>query len=157
MSQNKNRIEFILVVAIISFQAGILSFISLFGEDIILAGTARESEPWNHGIMMEGFTITAYCPGACCNGKWEGKTASGVDLNVFHSLGIPVIAVDPSVIPLGSLILYNDSVYLSADTGGLIKGKRIDILMGKHDKTVRFGVKKDQSVVILENLNGGLF
>ncbi|MCH2922074.1 3D domain-containing protein, partial [Listeria monocytogenes] len=51
-------------------------------------------------------------------------TASGIDLNDNPR----VIAVDPSVIPLGSRVYvegYGEAI--AADTGGAIKGNKIDV------------------------------
>lgn len=51
-------------------------------------------------------------------------TASGIDLRVNPR----VIAVDPRVIPLGSLVeIQGLGVYVAGDTGGAIKGNIIDI------------------------------
>ena len=51
-------------------------------------------------------------------------TATGIDLRVNPR----VIAVDPSVIPLGSLVeVQGLGVYVAGDTGGAIKGRIIDI------------------------------
>jgi 3D (Asp-Asp-Asp) domain-containing protein len=76
-----------------------------------------------------GYVATAYGPpwGGIEGG---GTTATGVDLgNAPHKY---IIAVDPSEIPLGSEVKvwpnpfgYTGN-FLAADTGGAIKGKRID-------------------------------
>lgn len=51
-------------------------------------------------------------------------TATGIDLRTNPR----VIAVDPSQIPLGSLVeVKGMGVYVAGDTGGAIKGKKIDI------------------------------
>src|SRR5699024_10326904 len=51
-------------------------------------------------------------------------TATGIDLRVNPR----VIAVDPSVIPLGSLVeIQGLGVYVAGDTGGAINGRIIDI------------------------------
>ena len=51
-------------------------------------------------------------------------TATGIDLRVNSR----VIAVDPRVIPLGSLVeVQGLGVYVAGDTGGAIKGNIIDI------------------------------
>lgn len=51
-------------------------------------------------------------------------TAMGIDLRVNPR----VIAVDPSLIPLGSLVeIQGLGVYIAGDTGGAIKGRIIDI------------------------------
>ena len=51
-------------------------------------------------------------------------TANGTDLHANPR----VIAVDPNVIPLGSTVTVEGyGTYIAADTGGAIKGNRIDI------------------------------
>lgn len=51
-------------------------------------------------------------------------TATGIDLRVNPR----VIAVDPSQIPLGSLVeIQGLGVYVAGDTGGAINGRIIDI------------------------------
>ena len=80
------------------------------------------------------FTITAYCPGTCCNGSWAGQTATGVPA------GPGVVAVDPDVIPLGSVVAIDGVEYLAADTGSAIKGRKIDVCMSTHAEACAFGV-----------------
>ena len=55
-----------------------------------------------------------------------------------------VIAVDPSVIPYGSLVYipYFDKYFLAEDCGGAIIGKRIDIFMNSEAKCRKWGVRK---------------
>lgn len=70
------------------------------------------------------------------------------------------IAVDPKVIPYGSVVAikvpsmpkYN-GMYLAEDTGGAIKGKRIDILIQGKSATSTFG-RRDVEVAILEKGKG---
>lgn len=81
------------------------------------------------------FRITHYCPGRCCNGGYTG-TALGTTLRPWHTA-----AVDPKVIPLGSTIHvegYGDLV--AEDTGGAIKGNRIDICVPSHKEAMSMGV-----------------
>lgn len=73
------------------------------------------------------FTATAYC--------LRGKTASGA--TVRHGL----VAADPRVLPIGSRIKINNQVFVVADTGGKIKGKRIDIWMLSCRQARQYGVK----------------
>lgn len=64
------------------------------------------------------------------------KTATGVSL-LRNSR---VVAVDPRVIPLGSLVeVEGMGVYLAADTGGAIKGKRIDLHFSNLAEVPRWG------------------
>ena len=55
-----------------------------------------------------------------------------------------VIAVDPEVIPYGSLVYIPefDKIFIAEDCGGAIKGKRIDIFMNSETKCRKWGVRK---------------
>jgi len=80
---------------------------------------------------------TAYTPR--CKGC-SGITATGIDVRqsiVYNGYGI--VAVDPKVIPLGSIVVINGKQYLAADTGGAIKGNRIDILHRTKSEALEFG------------------
>ena len=80
------------------------------------------------------FTVTAYCPCEDCCGRWaDGVTASGLPA------GPGIVAVDRSVIPLGSTVVIDGQRYLAADTG--VTGNRVDICMTSHQDTVEHGVR----------------
>ncbi len=53
------------------------------------------------------------------------------------------IAVDPNIIPLGS-VLYIEGygVFIAEDTGGKIKGNRADIFVNTKQEAINLGVKK---------------
>ena len=55
-----------------------------------------------------------------------------------------VIAVDPRVIPYGSIVYipYFDKYFVAEDCGGGIKGKKIDIFMNSEAKCRQWGVRK---------------
>lgn len=83
---------------------------------------------------------TAYAPGAHDNDQWGDKTFLGTNIRPG------VIAVDPNVIPLGShvYIEYPDGhgEYATAeDTGGAIKGNRIDVAKWSVNEAEDFGIK----------------
>jgi 3D (Asp-Asp-Asp) domain-containing protein len=67
----------------------------------------------------------------------RGKTASG------RMVSRGLIAADPRVLPLGSRVRLEhpgySGEYLVADTGGLIKGRRIDIWTPSSREAMRFG------------------
>ena len=96
----------------------------------------------NRSHKLEDVTITFYCceeyPHIC--GTGNGITASGRRVTPYVSC-----AVDPNVIPLGSTVMleYNgEMVYLRADdTGGSIKGNRLDIAVKGHQEALSMGVK----------------
>jgi len=83
-------------------------------------------------------TATAYTPN--CNGC-TGITATGV--NVKSNPNMKLIAVDPKVIPLGSKVWVEGYGYaIAADTGGAIKGNKIDILVSSKSAAKNWGRKK---------------
>lgn len=97
-----------------------------------------EPEPEDEGTYLGVFTITHYCPGKCCNGKWAGQTSSGAKPTPWHT-----IAVDPSVIPMWSTVYIEGyGEFVAQDSGGAIKGNRIDVLVSSHEEGKRLGVKE---------------
>ena len=90
---------------------------------------------------IENCTVTHYdCCVLCC-GKTDGITASGVKATP----GVTV-AVDTSIIPLGSDVLvdYGDGVinyYRADDTGSAIKGNKLDLCVSSHQDAINLGVR----------------
>jgi 3D (Asp-Asp-Asp) domain-containing protein len=86
-------------------------------------------------MMMEA---TAY--------TWTGqRTASGT----WPAVG--TAAVDPEVIPLGSrLYIEGYGEAIAADTGGDIKGNRVDLYMETEEECWEFGRQPVEVVVIAE-------
>ena len=71
-------------------------------------------------------------------------TANGTDLHANPM----VIAVDPKVIPLGTKVTVEGyGTYMAADTGGAIKGNRIDIHFGTVQECIDFGRKQVDIIV----------
>lgn len=111
------------------------------------AEMTQESEEDYESITAEEanwqtFEATAYT--ARCKGC-IGITKTGVDVRTTTEYeGKRVIAVDPKVIPLGSTVevrLSDGEVFeaTAQDTGGAIKGERIDILFARYDDAMEFG------------------
>jgi peptidoglycan hydrolase CwlO-like protein len=84
---------------------------------------------------LGSFKITHYCSCYYCSGGWGNSTASGAIATVGRT-----IAVDPKVIPLGSKVIINGYVYVAEDTGGAIKGNKIDIYVKDHQTALNKGV-----------------
>ena len=62
-----------------------------------------------------------------------------------------IVAVDPKVIPLGTKIeIKGIGTFIAEDTGGKIKGNRIDIFFNSKDEAKKFG-KKGVWVRVLNN------
>lgn len=105
-----------------------------------------ETEPAQSEEDGKELTVTATAYTASCEGC-SGITATGV--NILDNPDQKVIAVDPSVIPLGSKVYVEGYGYATAaDTGGAIKGNRIDVFIPEHQDAVNWG-KKEVEVKII--------
>lgn len=82
------------------------------------------------------FKFTAYCPCSKCCGKSDGITKIGVKATQGRT-----IAVDPKVIPLGSIVIIDGHEYIAEDVGGSIKENRIDLFFDSHKEALDFGVQ----------------
>ncbi len=93
-------------------------------------------------LIMEA---TAYDPGPLSCGPYaDGRTATG------HIATRGVCAVDPRVIPLGTELWIEGYGYaLACDTGGAIKGNRIDVCFDDRAEALRWG-RKTVLVYVLE-------
>ena len=101
---------------------------------------AQEPLRLDQAHVLENVTVTHYdCCVECC-GKVDGLTASGT-----HATPYSTVAVDPSVIPLGAVLLvdYGDGAglrrYRAEDTGGAVKGNHIDLCVGNHAEALQLG------------------
>lgn len=102
--------------------------------------------PQNYKQVLN-IVATAYAPGPHDNGKWGNLTHIGTQVRPG------IIAVDPRVIPLKSRVYIEfadgHGVYAVAeDTGGAIKGNRIDIAMWTVAEAYDFGMQ-DVKVYVL--------
>ncbi|MDD1505075.1 ubiquitin-like domain-containing protein [Lysinibacillus sp. CNPSo 3705] len=87
-----------------------------------------------HEFYVTATAYTAYCKGC------SGTSATGIDLRSNPEL--KVIAVDPSVIKLGSKVWVEGyGIAVAADTGGAIKGNKIDIFVQSETQAINWGVK----------------
>jgi peptidoglycan hydrolase CwlO-like protein/3D (Asp-Asp-Asp) domain-containing protein len=78
-------------------------------------------------------TATAYSGG--------GLTAMGIKV-VRDPNGLSTIAVDPRVIPLGTKVYIPGYGYaIAADTGGAIKGHKIDLYLNTVEECYRWGIR----------------
>ena len=111
--------------------------------DSLPADSALAPQPLREGILTFvscplDFEATAYCD--------YGITKSGVLVEPG------IVAADPSVIPLGSLIHVDvpghSGIYRVMDTGLLVKGKIIDIYMPSEEMALAFGRRKVKVTVL---------
>ncbi|MCQ6281858.1 G5 and 3D domain-containing protein [Bacillus sp. EB600] len=118
-------------------------------QDKVVAVGAKElsnqvSRGQDNGGNEYYVSATAYT--ADCNGC-SGNTATG--LNLRANPNAKVIAVDPRIIPLGSKVYVDGYGYaIAADTGGAIKGYKIDVFISSKAEAYRWGLKKVKITVL---------
>ena len=99
-------------------------------------------------IYLGEFVLTAYCPCEKCCGQYgvNRPMDENGDLIVYGAYGQRLeagvsIATDPNVIGFNQEVYINGTIYKAHDTGGNIKGNKIDIYMADHDEAIEFGVQ----------------
>ncbi len=111
---------------------------------IASAGTIQTSRSGNLAYSkVISANATAYDASSC--GKSPSHPAYGITATGAKA-GYGIVAVDPSVIPLGSKLYIEtaDGSYVygsavAADTGGAIKGNRIDLCFNTRAEAISFG------------------
>lgn len=121
---------------------------------IVAVGTRQVAQSVSRGgysqpakaVSGKTFTVTATAYTANCSGC-SGITATGINLK--QNRNAKVIAVDPRVIPLGSRVYvegYGEAI--AGDTGGSIKGNKIDVHVPTRADAARWG-RRTVKVTIL--------
>lgn len=100
--------------------------------------TSSESVKDDDTAVLQDFHATAYC--------LKGRTASGAPVRQG------VIAADPRVLPLGTVVHIKAGRYTGnytvLDTGGSIKGRKVDIYVPTYQEAKRFGRQRVKVKVI---------
>jgi 3D (Asp-Asp-Asp) domain-containing protein len=98
----------------------------------------KEVDPY----QWNDFIVTGYS----ANDPQQGTnniTATTFDLDYTRVQQLPIIATDPDVIPLYSIVeIQGMGAFISLDTGGAIRGNRIDILFDSKEEALKFGKQK---------------
>ena len=109
--------------------------------------TSRGGVGYRKSVVMKA---TAYDNSPQSQGRWVGKTATGMK----PQRG--VVAVDPRVIPLGTKVYVQSldgspdyGFAVAGDTGGAIKGNRIDLFHNTAAECRKFG-RRNVKVYILD-------
>ncbi|WP_318614146.1 3D domain-containing protein [Sporosarcina sp. YIM B06819] len=97
--------------------------------------------------VVKEFTVSASAFTANCNGC-SGVTATGINLK--SNPDMKIIAVDPDVIKLGTKVHVEGYGYaIAGDTGGSIKGNKIDVFFSTKTEAYKWG-RKEVKIKILE-------
>lgn len=107
----------------------------------------KVKETTTNDIKGKTFAVEATAYTAGCSGC-SGITATGINLN--NNPYAKVIAVDPNVIPLGTEVYVEGYGYaVAGDTGGAIKGNKIDIHLPTKDEAYNWG-RRTVNITIIE-------
>jgi 3D (Asp-Asp-Asp) domain-containing protein len=104
-------------------------------ESTSTASAPSTSKAASKEIIVEATAYTASCEGC------SGITATGINLK--ENPNAKIISVDPTIIPLGSKVYvegYGEAI--AGDTGGAIKGNKIDVFIPSQQDAINFGVKQ---------------
>lgn len=104
----------------------------------------KRPQPAARGAIIRTMTVeaTAYCACKICTGKAPDHPAYGITAG-GGKVWPGVVAVDPGIIPLGTKMWvegYGEAEAL--DTGGAIKGKKIDVYFPSHQQALEWGRKR---------------
>lgn len=102
------------------------------------------------------FRLTTYCSCYKCCDKWalnRPKDENGKEI-VYGAAGIRLvegvsIAVDPDVISYGTVVEFDGKTWIAHDTGGAIKGARIDVYFESHERALNSEMSKTVPVYIV--------
>lgn len=123
--QAAEQAEAATLVAQIAQEEAATSIGTRTGETPIGAVVTEESTKYTKGASLGIFQITGY--------YGNGKTNSGTWPKADHT-----IAADTSVLPMGTKVFVNNTVYTVEDIGGAVKGNLIDIYYNSYEEA--FGV-----------------
>lgn len=110
-------------------------------DKVVAVGTLSLAQQISRGqVSGKEFVVNSTAYTASCNGC-SGTTATGI--NLLANPNAKVIAVDPSIIPLGTKVYVEGYGYaVAADTGSAIKGYKIDVFIPSKADAYRWGVRK---------------
>lgn len=110
-------------------------------EMVGVRGMTLASRGYFTGKRMVEMVATGYGPGE--NGPWGSHTASGL------RPGRGVVAVDPRFIPLGTRLYVEGYGYcVAGDTGGAIRGNRIDLGMDSYHEAQAVGRRRVRVLIL---------
>lgn len=112
-------------------------------QEIARQQAQKQAQPRTASVSANAITMNASYYTASCTGC-TGITATGVNVkNTIYYQGMRIIAVDPNVIPLYSIVEVSTPTEnfraIALDTGGAIKGNKLDILVANKQTAYKLG------------------
>lgn len=93
----------------------------------------------DYGLMK----CSAYCPCEECSEGWGRQTHSGKTAEAGRT-----IAVDPSIIDIGSKVKIGKHIYVAEDVGAAVVGDTIDIFFDTHEEVEEWEVRYIKCAVV---------
>ncbi len=113
---------------------------------VVTAGGERIS--YTKELTMKS---TAYCSCKKCCGKSPGDKGYGITRS-GEKARRGIVAVDTKIIPLGTrLYVEGYGMAIAGDTGGAVKGNKIDLYMETHEQCLAYG-RKEVKVYLLDQI-----
>ena len=108
------------------------------------ANEERELELVSLGL----FETSAYDACFKCCGKLPTNPKYGITATGTRATANRTIAVDPTVIPYGAEVVIDGQIYIAEDTGGVIKGNKVDIYFNTHEEALQYGRRQVEVFVL---------
>jgi len=123
--------------------------------EVIEKGVAKVIET-NAGTYLSNKVMkmraTAYTASRSCTGKGPGDPGYGITASGMKA-AVGVVAVDKNVIPLGTkLYIEGYGFAIAGDTGGAIKGNKVDLFYNNYSEAINFGVQYRDVYVLDEKI-----
>lgn len=162
MTDQDNNLIFIgvLIGTIVTFLIGCLVFIPSNNELQQQVRTTTYMKDCGI-IWTDTFKTTMYTtdPSECS--KQKSHPFFGVTFSGHKAVPNRTVAVDPNIIPIGSVIIdiETNQIYIADDTGNKVKGKHIDLFVGpstsaNKKKMDAWGCKNRQYIIIENKFKG---
>jgi len=120
-------------------------------DSVVTIEPAEPTEPEIQAISLGMFDCYAYYAGHESTGKNPGDPAYGITYSGTVATAGRTVAVDPNVIPLGSLILVDGVPYIAEDTGDqYIQDNAIDIYFDTYEQAAQYGVQQHEVWLVME-------
>jgi uncharacterized protein YabE (DUF348 family)/3D (Asp-Asp-Asp) domain-containing protein len=111
---------------------------------------SKNGVQFGYKSIINNVTLTAYANDLASTGKEKTDPGSGITYSGTTVMEGRTIAVDKNVIPIGWWVYIEGIGFRRAeDTGGAIKGNKIDVYYESSDYANKFGLKRGYTVYVI--------